>query len=427
MQRCVLVGIFLSLVAVLDMRLGDAPYLVLATTAMLVLLSLVVQRAAGDRIVLCWSADFAVVPRLDRWMTVGLAVLWIGVIGSWFYGALLGVALGNAPESVARNFFGLLLYALMPLLLLARVDTIALVRTIIAAGFVQCIVAIIFTALFPPDLVSLLEARSISDFRSVYSVGFIVMFPLLTAGLATRWLRFDSTGHAKLPRLVLVASKPPVIVVVVLALIVPAMSKGFILATGVLIFGMLILALLRPASRRFRVVCVVLLFATIGALLPRIPPEALDLIRISFSVDEGGNTIRAEQYRELVREIDAVGNGLGATLRSGYRRDDTGYGFELTYVNLLHKLGVSSIFLFASYGFTLLLAGARALRGHRAFESCFAIGCMGYLIVGSANPLLLSPVAVTLHCIAMYLLIRPSLDVKVELRSHAESTAREQR
>ena len=59
----------------------------------------------------------------------------------------------------------------------------------------------------------------------------------------------------------------------------------------------------------------------------------------------GVENIRTERASFLIREFSPFGNGLGSSLESGYARDNTGYGFELTYLNIIHKLHVVFIAL----------------------------------------------------------------------------------
>ena len=69
------------------------------------------------------------------------------------------------------------------------------------------------------------------------------------------------------------------------------------------------------------------------------------------------------------------GQWLGATLNSGYSRDigGLGYGFELTYENLIHKLGVVSVFPIFIYNiiftaFFIIKTKSRILDQHHRFN-----------------------------------------------------------
>jgi hypothetical protein len=138
-----------------------------------------------------------------------------------------------------------------------------------------------------------------------------------------------------------------------------------------------------------------------------LPHELIELLLNSFSGEEASNSIRSEQFDKLVSDFTLLGSGLGSKLSSGYQRDVSGYGFELTFLNLIHKLGVFVIPIFLSYALTISVSIFRIYRKFQVLESFFVLGCMVYLIPGSGNPLLLSPQAVILHCMAMYIIISP--------------------
>lgn len=116
------------------------------------------------------------------------------------------------------------------------------------------------------------------------------------------------------------------------------------------------------------------------------------------------NAIRYEQMNYLIDDLTFLGKGLGAGLSTGYERDGMGYGFELVYLNLIHKVGIFSILIFYSYCLTLYRAIKNLYRGYNMRYSATALGAMCFLFPSVGNSYLLSPVAVVLHCVALYLL-----------------------
>jgi hypothetical protein len=391
------------------MVLGDAPYFVLFSMACALVVIQAWLYGQGQRTIISFANAFPGLGPLDRTVCKALLWCWGPIAGSWIVGALTGLVYGAIPANVFRNFFGLLCYLLVPLLLVVGPRPRTLMTTAIAAGFLQALIALYLTAVTPPDPTLLLGAGSISDLRTVYSAGFVTMFPVLTTGLALRWFPQVRAAASQLTGLLHLASSRIVVALIIFALLIPAMSKGFIFATGLLITAMLLVSAHYALrfSGSWRPILWSAIFAVVAFAL--LPSEVRSLIGYSFSGEEGGNAIRSEQFDYLTSEFTFLGNGLGATLRSGYSRDDTGYGFELTYLNIIHKLGIWSVFLFGAYSLTLLLAISRLWRGVQVVPAAFAVGAMGFLIVGAANPLLLSPTAVTLHCMAIFILVRPYL------------------
>ncbi|MEP6593493.1 MAG: hypothetical protein ABJC51_07365, partial [Acidobacteriota bacterium] len=116
---------------------------------------------------------------------------------------------------------------------------------------------------------------------------------------------------------------------------------------------------------------------------------------------------RRRQAANLVADLRFSGRGLGAPVRSNLR-DPGSYGFEHNYLNLLHKFGVFALVIFGVYVVTLarmVLAARRFRTRHLALAStALAAG----LIMGFGNPMLMSPIMVTLHCIVLYWLRPPA-------------------
>lgn len=130
-----------------------------------------------------------------------------------------------------------------------------------------------------------------------------------------------------------------------------------------------------------------------------------EVVLFSFSSGEGSNSVRSEQFDYLVSEWNFTGAGLGSSLDSGYKRDETGYGFELTYVNLVNKLGVFSLPLFLSYASTIFYGLKFFFLDGKRVAGAWVLGSMAFLIPGAGNPLLLAPVFVFMHFLAIMLII----------------------
>ncbi len=118
--------------------------------------------------------------------------------------------------------------------------------------------------------------------------------------------------------------------------------------------------------------------------------------------------MRREQAAAIIADFRLLGRGLGAPVR-GDRRDPGSYGFEHNYLNLLHKFGIFALVIFAVYAVTL----ARMVRLASGFRTRHLVlastALVSGLIMGFGNPMLMSPVTVTLHAIVLYWLRPVSL------------------
>jgi hypothetical protein len=94
---------------------------------------------------------------------------------------------------------------------------------------------------------------------------------------------------------------------------------------------------------------------------------------------------------------------MGASLHSGYKRDDMGYSFELNFENLIHKIGIFSIFIFGGYILTLVNIIKCYLKRKDLTFFALNIGLMLYLIPAYGNPILFSPTVVIIHCLVLYM------------------------
>jgi hypothetical protein len=391
-SRVLMIAVLLSLVLVYEDTMPDVPYAVLLFgVPVAVFIKLIAElqyigTIRACRSMLSWRHS------VSKLILLYLSFL---CVFSWFYGVFIGLLGGFEPAHVFRNFFGLLLYFLFPLLHLFNPSSVQLVKLVLAAGGVQLLIAL---ASFDPTLAfthSASELTSISDARSSYSAGYIVIFPLLATTVGVTLL-----GAGK-PSIFCRASAIGVFVTAAFSVTVVTASKGFILA-----FILLMLIIVAAWIKRNTINLISIAVSFFAFFMSSASPNEgfIDLLIVSFTTSESGNSIRAEQAIALMNELSFFGSGLGSNLVSGYRRDETGYGFELTYLNLIHKLGVFCIPLFLLYLYTVIASIAFVWRRPHSVASYTCLGGCGYMVVGIGNPLLLAPFSVTLHCIIMYLL-----------------------
>lgn len=129
-----------------------------------------------------------------------------------------------------------------------------------------------------------------------------------------------------------------------------------------------------------------------------------NIISEMFDSDDVSNIERYAQLYELLSDLSIEGQGLGAVIPGGYNRNQNlPYGFELSYINILHKLGIVGIIVLFLYLNTFILIYRNIKRGEYLY-SALALGCVCYLFPGIGNPVVFAPNCVVLHCFALYLL-----------------------
>lgn len=329
---------------------------------------------------------------------------------SWVYGVCIGI-LRNVPiEHVFRNFFGLVVYLWFYILIAFRPSTKSLMNALLIGGIIQLFYGLIISLNSEVEIASILSGKSISEGRSLYSSGFMMLFPLISLALSSEKI---SSSCTKLFYTTKICKNPIFFLLCLYTVVIPSLSKGFILGLVTLIAYHCTQYTLSNLEKRSLVKNVVFpsLLVVFCIFIFNPSPELINVISSSFSSDEVSNAVRSEQFNKIASDFTFFGSGLGAKLSSGYQRDDSGYGFELTFLNLVHKLGFFVIPLFTSYFLTVFISMSNVFRKIKIQESCTALGCMVYLIPGTGNPLLLSPPAVILHCLAMYLLVTPAAEI----------------
>ena len=332
-----------------------------------------------------------------------LAIGWILILLMWYVGALNGILRGTDSNYVFRNFFGLLLYGLIPITFVQRLALRYVYIALLLSGILQAI----YMLSFVPQMNVYSLALSLSGYRVVHNPAVIIMYPLLAVSAAfclypkhyfykDRYIGMFKFLNSKL-----------VLLLLLIAIIVPGASKGHLLTSVVIIFCVWIMASIDQFRRR-KIVMLVSTLIIIAILAYLIPEQIMSQLLYTFSNKEASNSLRATQSAYLIKEFSLLGAGLGTPLQSGYVRDNTGYGFELTYLNIIHKLGFFSIALFGYYLATMGLVFYRIFHRKFLLGSFLSLGLMGYLIVGAGNPLLLSATAVALHTLAVYILLFPN-------------------
>jgi O-Antigen ligase len=201
---------------------------------------------------------------------------------------------------------------------------------------------------------------------------------------------------------------------------------GMIVAAAV----MLLLSSVRlPLSRRARGVagllaCVALVAFVVNAD-PSVSHRAVSLVT---SQNELSTSYRLEQGPQLLRGFRrhvALGSGLGATLPSGFRRNQSEpWSFELSYLQLLFQLGVIGILILLLAPAWALYRGVRSLacvdRDHRIAIAAAVGGIAGFLFTSGGNPYLMTSVgmlalAVLLAMVEQAMAITPVLPDTVGL------------
>ena len=168
-------------------------------------------------------------------------------------------------------------------------------------------------------------------------------------------------------------------------------SKGFWLSFLVSLFFIITLTFIyniRKGNLSKKNVQIIIIVPFITFLFFYFNPIIIDGLLVFISPEAIGNSLRNEQAKYLSSEFTLVGSGFGVPLKSGYMRDMNGYAFELSYYNLLHKLGFFSFFIILSFGYLIAISIKHFIKNGPTFFSILSISSLSFLISASGNPLL---------------------------------------
>jgi O-Antigen ligase len=156
-----------------------------------------------------------------------------------------------------------------------------------------------------------------------------------------------------------------------------------------------------PFSRRRRVVagvftCVFLIAFIINAD-PNASRHAVSLVTPQNELSTSYRLQQAPQLLRGFRRHPVLGSGLGATLPSGFRRNQSEpWSFELSYLQLLFQLGVVGMVLLLTAPVWALYRGLRSLthadQGRRIAVATAVGGIAGFLFTSGGNPYLMTSV-----------------------------------
>lgn len=313
-------------------------------------------------------------------------------IAAWIYGICVGFVLGNNASYVISNFAGMSLYSIYFIMVFSKINEERLVKVVLSAAVANAIYSYGFTF-----WLLIVEGRSYVELlRVYYSPGLSVLGPFLASSFVAIGLLRSCNGSSKIKDAAL-------LVFFLVPYGVLSFSKGYF-ASAIMLFAFVLLVLFVCTVRSLKVT-----HAGLFLMLSLILSSALVMYNFAdeflflYSVEEAGNSIRNQQKDYLIEDLSFFGNGLGAVLDSGYSRNDAKpYGFELTYLNILHKLGSIGALVWLAYAVCIAIPLANILSRKEWRFSWLAIGGMLFLVPGYGNPLLFGPTIVTLHCVVMY-------------------------
>lgn len=381
----------------------NAPYIAILITTIVTLILILILNPHSFPAKLKINSRNGTEKSIEVILVQYLAIGWVFILLAWYFAAFNSILSGTNPAYVFRNFFGLLVYGLVPIACLQRLSLRYVFIALIVSGVYQFVI----TLSYIPQMSLANVVLSLSGYRVLHNPALIILYPLLAVATAFCFYPRSYFSDEREIFLFKFLNYKIALILLLIVIIVPSASKGHLLTCGIIVFSIWLMAII-DQLRRNKIKLFLFTLLLLSTFVYLLPATFISQLLYTFSNEEASNIRRATQSTYLIKEFSFFGAGLGAPLQSGYVRDSTGYGFELTYLNIIHKLGIFSVALFGYYIGTIMLLVNRIYNRKFLLGAFVSTGLMGYLIMGAGNPVLLSPLSVSLHSLAVYILVFPN-------------------
>ncbi|MCC7572290.1 MAG: hypothetical protein KO464_02760 [Candidatus Methanofastidiosum sp.] len=320
---------------------------------------------------------------------------------TWWFGIIVGLLRGNQIENIVQNFAGTLCYLLYYVFLYKKIDKDAIISSIIKASvlatlFTACayLLTIANNAFWPFSNVTY-NVHTKSVITSVEPLAFILLTTSIWGIFVLNnsiWKKLTLSILFLLASWVLLATNN-----------MGGYKLGYVIVLGISIYYALFFnAGYSKTAKLLGTLCFIAAIATI-IILDFTSSQSIANI---FSLNDAGNEKRYYQINIVFDRFKILGNGIGAVYEySILGKTYSGYGIEVSYLNIIDKYGILSAGILYVFAKTLIIP-MRYLgkTNENGLRNMLAIGSCGYFFVAIGNPILFSAYNVILHCIVLYLL-----------------------
>jgi hypothetical protein len=332
----------------------------------------------------------------------------LAFMGVWIYGVIVGLVRHNQPKYIFANFAGMIVYAFYYVLIVFRIPKLTVFKIAFYGG--------VTIATFTTIIFYLNSWGIISLYRGWSSTGQVRVFITILATAYIPWLYTVSLFFMPNSKKEILRSTFSIknitslfiFLICSFSILYISASKGFTL--GVLFYFIFVPVLFySPKFLKGKLNVKLPIFLTFILILFVVYSSLGygDIVTKLFAKVDISNKARYDQLDFIINDFNFFGNGLGATIKGLVRSISTPYGFELTYLNLIHKFGFMSLILFLGWTYLFIKIIGRILVGKELLFNIAAFGALGYMLPSIGNPLLMHPACVMLNCIALYLTRKP--------------------
>lgn len=328
----------------------------------------------------------------------------------WGYGVANGILHGNNINYIVANFAGMICYIMYFIFTTLELDKKKIVKIVFISGLSVSLIVILRIICFFINISNPIVDSIIGEGVGMSSTGQIRVYfttlasayPLLGASLFILLYQYREIDILRIDKIPLALLY---FILTVSSIMFFASSKGFLLGALFIIlcipFFISVKSLLIGRLNKALFILFVIAFVILAFLLYF---DYFSIIEMMFAREDESNSLRYEQLTYMLKDITLWGKGLGATVPGIVRSEEGPYGFELTYINLLHKFGVFALILFFNWLYMFIKLAFFMIKKKSLFYSSVALSSLGYMFPSIGNPLLMHPSLVVLNCLTLYLL-----------------------
>ena len=312
---------------------------------------------------------------------------------TWFYGVFVGILNGN--DNVFVNNAGILFFASYYFIADNNLGVNQLKKIIFNLTIAS---TIYYLFNIGTDILSQIKITSFGLRLGGYSIPGIFSATLLP-------LLFNNILFKISKRIIIknIYINYILLILVVLVSVILVSSKGIYL-----IILVTLSILFYYKLRQIKFMFWVFLFITIF-LLSSLVVNEIDFDKfVIFSSTDESNLARYDMLDAMWNELNFLGYGWGAKFQSIVlsSRDISGYSSELSYMNLIHKIGFFSSIFFLFYGWLLvnIIRLIKSKKNDIIGTGLISLGMVTYLFTSIGNPSLFFPAFVFMTAMVLHLI-----------------------
>lgn len=323
----------------------------------------------------------------------------------WIYGLVLGLIKGNNNSYVFANFAGIICYSLYFVFINYKIRIDSLVKIIIVSGIVLSLFSTIGMIFYqagislPAFLSGKITFSSTGQVRIytatlpvAYSVLGVSFYQLLYNNKKFKFLKFHKIPYSLI-----------YFIVSFFAIFIVTASKGFTLGGGYVIIIIFLFSYgSQIAKQKIHLSFLLFIFLVLIALIVMYRLGYFNIFTDMFASEDIANIARYTQLQYIIDDITFWGNGLGAVVPGFISNREAPYGYELIYLNIIHKFGVFSIFLFLNWFYMFAYLFKKCWKNENIILNVAMLTSLGYLFTSIGNPILFHPSLVMLNSIVLY-------------------------